>query len=99
MRPILMSLRTAVIGRREKIDLRLFAPSIDAKRKERHERQVFFDGAWRTTTVVDRDQLAPGERLTGPAIVEQLDTTIVVDPGGKARVDDFGNLIIEEGKP
>ncbi|MBM3580612.1 MAG: hydantoinase/oxoprolinase family protein [Alphaproteobacteria bacterium] len=99
MRPILMSLRTAVIGRREKIDLRLFTSTINVKRKERRERKVFFDGAWQTTTVVDRDQLAPGERLTGPVIVEQPDTTIVVDPGGKAHVDDFGNLIIEAGKP
>jgi N-methylhydantoinase A len=99
MRPVLMSLRTTVVGRREKLDLRLFASPTGAKRKERRERRVFFNGAWVATAVLDRDQLACGEQLAGPAIVERLDTTVVLDPGAEAHVDDFGNLIVEVGKP
>ena len=42
-----------------------------------------------------RDALRPGNRLTGPAIVEQMDTTTLVPPGMAARVDDYLNLILE----
>ena len=33
--------------------------------------------------------------LTGPAIVEQPDTTTVIEPGMHARVDAYGNLLVE----
>ena len=36
-----------------------------------------------------------GDVLAGPAIVEQLDTTTVIEPGDRARVDMSGNIIIE----
>ncbi len=45
--------------------------------------------------VYDRATLAPGHRLTGPAIVEQLDATTVLHPGDRLRVDGAGNLLIE----
>jgi N-methylhydantoinase A/oxoprolinase/acetone carboxylase beta subunit len=44
--------------------------------------------------VVDRGTLGPGSVLTGPAIVEQVDSTIVIHPRQKASVDEFGNLLI-----
>jgi N-methylhydantoinase A len=56
---------------------------------------VFFDGAWHETPVLLREQLAPGMHGVGPAIVEQPDTTTVVPPGFRARVDQFDNLIME----
>jgi hypothetical protein len=36
-----------------------------------------------------------GAVVTGPAIVEQLDTTTVIPPGHRARVDRVGNLVIQ----
>ena len=45
--------------------------------------------------VYDRERLAPGHRLTGPAIVEQMDATTVVLPGMTGRVEPYGNLILE----
>jgi N-methylhydantoinase A len=39
-----------------------------------------------------RDGLEPGTSLTGPAIVEALDTTIVVPPGWTAVVDERGYI-------
>ena len=45
--------------------------------------------------IYDRDRLAPGHRFTGPAIVEQMDATTVVLPGMTARVEPYGNLILE----
>ena len=38
--------------------------------------------------------LRAGDTLDGPAIVEQLDSTTVVWPGGRARVDAWRNLVL-----
>jgi len=45
--------------------------------------------------VYHRDALIPGHRIAGPAVVEQLDTTVLIYPGDTARVDEALNLIIE----
>ena len=58
-------------------------------------RQVWFDGGWHETALYARLDLPVGARITGPAILEQPDATIVVDPGLAAHVDRFGNLIVE----
>jgi N-methylhydantoinase A len=57
-------------------------------------RQVYFDG-WLDCPQYARERLASGNRLCGPAIIEQVDSTIVVYPGQEAHVDRFGNIIIE----
>jgi N-methylhydantoinase A len=59
-------------------------------------RQVCFDsGDWHDTPVFRRSDLAPGQILPGPAVAEQMDSTLLVFPGDTATVDDWGNLIIE----
>jgi N-methylhydantoinase A len=60
----------------------------------KNHRQAYFDG-WVSCPVYDRDKLANGNRLSGPAIVEQVDSTVVIPPGQRAYVDRFGNIIIE----
>ena len=57
-------------------------------------RKAYFDG-WRDTPNYDRTGLVPGNRLRGPAIIEQMDSTTVVHPGQEAAVDRFGNILIE----
>jgi N-methylhydantoinase A len=47
------------------------------------------------TPVYAREKLRPGNRFTGPAIVEQMDATTLVPPGWAARVDVYLNLILE----
>ncbi|WP_174802981.1 hydantoinase/oxoprolinase family protein [Martelella limonii] len=54
----------------------------------------YFNGAWVDTPHIDRDRLAAGARVTGPAIIRQYDTTTVLLPGHYADVDDLGNLMI-----
>ena len=44
--------------------------------------------------VVDRDGLEPGDILHGPAIVEQSDTTTLIEPGWTARVADNEVLLV-----
>jgi N-methylhydantoinase A len=57
-------------------------------------RQVWFDGARHDTPIYRRERLAAGLQFEGPAIVEQLDSTTVVEPGDRVEVDRDGNLII-----
>jgi len=47
------------------------------------------------TAVYSRDQLPSGFEISGPAIVEQSDTTVLIYPDHTARVDKLGNMIIE----
>ena len=93
----IVNLRTAAIGRRPRFDLATLAPeagsTVEAARRE--SRPVWFDGAWHDTAVYDRLSLPVGAVICGPAILEQGDATTVVDPDLDARVDGFGNLILE----
>ena len=95
IRANLMNLTTSVTGRRAELDLsRLIEPS---GRKERAEpqgtRPVWF-GGWVETPVYWRDHLPLALDLSGPAIIEQMDTTLVVEPGCRVRSDADGNLIV-----
>ena len=49
-----------------------------------------FNGGWFDTAIFDRASLGRGATLAGPAIVEQPDTTVVIDPGATAIVDGSG---------
>ncbi len=52
-------------------------------------------GGFAPCPVYDRDKLGCGNVIAGPAIVEQMDTTTVVLPGMRARVEPYLNLILE----
>jgi N-methylhydantoinase A len=52
----------------------------------------------RKTPVYDGERLVPGNRVSGPAIVETADTTVVVQPGRRLRVDALGNFEMTFGK-
>jgi len=51
-------------------------------------------GARHRTPIFRREDLAPGHGFAGPAVIEQADTTTLVEPGMTLRVDDAGNLIV-----
>ncbi|MEC9267570.1 MAG: hydantoinase/oxoprolinase family protein [Pseudomonadota bacterium] len=92
----LVNLNTAVIGPRPDLDLGLL---LDAPVSMGDEtRPVWFaETGWTETPIVPRASLPPGSVLDGPAIVEQLDTTIVLSPGMRAEADAIGNLIVHVG--
>jgi N-methylhydantoinase A len=63
------------------------------------ERTAWFaPGGFVTTAVYDRPRLPVGARVTGPAIIEQADTTTVLPPGHQAVVDDAGNLRLRRAR-
>ena len=62
-------------------------------------RQVYFDQAngFVPCNIYSRDQLSPGASISGPAILEGMDSTVVINPGWTSLVDDYGNCIIRPG--
>ncbi|MGR3454084.1 hydantoinase/oxoprolinase family protein [Pseudooceanicola sp.] len=101
IRPALVNVNTSVIGRRPEVDLSALIDG--AGRKETLEaartgrREVWFDG-WVQTPVYWRDNLPAEAEVAGPAIVEQMDCTLVIEPGDRAAQDADGNLIVTLGR-
>jgi N-methylhydantoinase A len=88
------TVRLAVVGVTENI----IQPEIAAGNgnpSPKGERPIFRAGKWLTAGVYDRSALGAGDRITGPAIIEQDDTTTVLLPGWSARADVLGNLHLE----
>ena len=95
IRAVLINLRTTIIGRRPRFPLQVFAPSAKSAASPQSRRKVWFADGWADAPIYRREDLAVGQALAGPAIVQQADTTVLVEPGWTARVDDIGNLRIE----
>jgi N-methylhydantoinase A len=95
MRAMLANLRTTVFGVRPTLAMEVFAPkeTIQVPRP-RAFREVFFSGTACTTPLWRREDLPVGFSISGPAIVEQMDATTVLDPGASLIVDIVGNLVI-----
>ncbi len=98
IRAVLVNLVTSVIGKRRTLPL---ASLIDpAGRKGSAEaaivsrRPLFADGAWHDVPVYQREMLPLGAVFAGPAVVQQVDATTIIEPGWTSRVDEIGNLRI-----
>lgn len=93
----ILNLRSAAIGRRPKFDLTSFAPKKTATVEGAHKgsRQVFIGNGWHDTAIYRRLELPTGARIEGPAILEQPDTTILIEPQFYGEVDQFGNIILK----
>ena len=63
------------------------------------ERKIWHDGKEHKATLYERLDLPIGAKIHGPAILEQPDTTIFIDPGLAGEVDEIGNLIIRWANP
>jgi N-methylhydantoinase A len=75
-------------------DLRLVAAPAGEGDPRKGTRLVYFDDGYVQTPIYDRYRMAPGTEITGPAIVEERESTSVVGPGTTARVADDGSLVI-----
>ncbi|NTJ10357.1 hydantoinase/oxoprolinase family protein [Rhizobium lusitanum] len=100
IRASLVNVNTSVIGRRTEIDLSMLIDAAGRKatlaEAQTGMRPVWFDG-WRETPIYWRDHLPLKATISGPAIIEQMDTTIILEPGDVATQDDDGNIIITIG--
>jgi N-methylhydantoinase A/oxoprolinase/acetone carboxylase beta subunit len=68
----------------------------DARSAVKATRQVYWPerGGYAETAIYDRYGLAPGSRLSAPAVVEEAESTTVVPPGCEATVDEWLNLTV-----
>jgi N-methylhydantoinase A len=98
IRAVLVNLRTATIGKRKGVTLRALvdwkAQAKTLKEALVETRRIWFDSGWVETPVYRRDALPAKITFKGPAIIEQLDTTTVVEPDNTVEMDRDGNLII-----
>jgi N-methylhydantoinase A len=96
----IVSLRATVTGLMNKPPLEKIArggpaPSSAAKRGSR---DVVFGDRKTKTPAYARADLKAGNRITGPALIEEHASTTVLLPGDRMKVDGYGNLVIEVGK-
>lgn len=91
---VLIGLKTAVHGIRTKVDEKPAKPVEGRAAQPRTHRETYF-GRWIRTPVYDRRELAAGMQFQGPAIIEQVDTTTVIEPDMVARVDAYQNILVE----
>jgi N-methylhydantoinase A len=89
-----LNLRYARLGIRPKFDLKVLAPQGAGSVQPLGTQRVYHQGRWCEAQRLDRLALPVGAVVDGPAILEQADTTVWLEPGFQARVDDFGNLCV-----
>jgi N-methylhydantoinase A len=94
----IVSLRSATVGEMRKPPFEPIArggPQAESQ-AQRGTRPVYFAGAgFIDTPAFQRNALQAGNRIAGPALIEEHASTTVVHPGDKLEVDAFGDLIIE----
>ena len=91
----MVNLRLTAIGRLEGLDLRQTSATGGGSSMT-GSRKVWFKGASRIDCAIhDRDKMNAGAEAPGPAVIQAVDTTIVVPPGWTARADDNGYIIME----
>ena len=96
IRANLVNLNVSVTGRRPELDLsRLIDPNGRSETVFEEDSRMVWFGDWVKTPVYLRDRLPLTLSLTGPAIIEQMDTTTIIEPGCGVTSDADGNLIVK----
>lgn len=97
-----INVRVAAIGRVPPVRLPRGRPGgASPGRALKARRPVYFSGTgFVPTTVYERDRLAPGQGVPGPALIEEPASVTVVPPGWGALVDPYRNLVLAlRGRP
>jgi N-methylhydantoinase A len=92
----IINCRLKAVGAVPKAPLSPAAEGVDAAVALDGERRVYHgkQHGWLMTPVYDRERLAAGVALQGPAVVEEMSSTTVLAPTHSLRVDAYGNLIV-----
>lgn len=59
------------------------------------QREVVFDFKPAKTQIINREKLLSGNKISGPAVLVEYSSTIVMPPFAEASVDEYGNLIMD----
>lgn len=91
----LVNLRAVGTGRVDKVEFPEFPlEDRDPSAAILEQHGVYFGGNTEQTVIYDRSKLRAGNRITGPAVVTQKDSTTVVHPGHTGEVDQYLNILI-----
>jgi N-methylhydantoinase A len=73
------------------------ATQTNGKPVSKRTRPIYFEehGGWLDAEVHERSELSPGATIHGPAVIDQLDSTTVLPPETRARVDTYANLVMD----
>jgi N-methylhydantoinase A len=95
----IVSLRSTVTGLMRKPPQRKLSRGQKAPAKSAFsgKRNVYYGGKWHATPTYRREALAAGNRIKGPALIEEYASTTVLMPGDTMQVDALGNLVIAVG--
>ncbi|WP_210211808.1 hydantoinase/oxoprolinase family protein [Aquibium carbonis] len=66
----------------------------DASEARVQPTRLYADGAWREGYIYNRGKLKPGNKVAGPAIVVEMDSTTVILPDHIGLIDEVGNILI-----
>jgi N-methylhydantoinase A/oxoprolinase/acetone carboxylase beta subunit len=97
----IVNIRLRIVGPSKKIKLKkLPKGDTDPRKAQKTKQEVFFGGKKFTAVVYERSALTPGNKIHGPALVCDSESTTLLSPSYFLRVDPLLNLIIErKGSP
>jgi N-methylhydantoinase A len=91
----LVNIRAVALGKAANVAAeKIETGSADASAAKLRDQKVWMDGATRDAVIYDRAKLKAGNRITGPAIICEMDSTTLVLNGHVAEVDAFANILI-----
>ena len=94
-----VTMRVTVTAPKPSFDFSVFAPTGDTTVAPRGHRTVRCDGAEQDAPVYDRLSLPVDAVIDGPAVLEQPDATVFVEPGFRATIDAFGSVVLTRAEP
>ena len=92
-----VNLRATIIGTLPKVELKTLPEAEEKTPKASRTTEMYYKGRKHAANVYQRSALRHGHVLSGPAIIEQEDTTTILPAGFTAEVDKLGCVIIEKG--
>ena len=91
----LVNLRAVGTGRVDKVEFPEFPlEDRDPSAAILEQHGVYFGGNAEQTVIYDRSKLRAGNRITGPAVVTQKDSTTIIHPGHTGEVDQYLNILL-----
>jgi len=96
----IVNCRLQAVGAVAKAPLREIAAAGSVKDAVTVQRKIYFgvEHGWLDTPVHARGKLPAGAKLEGPALIEEMSSTVLLAPGQSASVDRIGNIVINTGR-
>ena len=94
----MVNLRVQAVGEAQRpADLEVRKGNSGGAPKPSSSRQVYWrDGGWIECDIYDRESFGPYQQISGPTVIEEYGSTVVVPASWAARCDKYGNLILEK---